>query len=62
MLRDALYGADKTHKLAAAKVLLTQTTAGRRRGWGLAVFDDESDAAQPVTITVARELIASRAA
>ena len=50
VLRDALDGADKTHKLAAAKVMLTQTTAGRRRGWGLAVFDDESDAAQPVTI------------
>ena len=34
-LLAALDGDDKTHKLQAAKVLLTQTTAGRRRGWGL---------------------------
>jgi hypothetical protein len=31
---DALSGDDKTHKLQAAKVMLTQTTNGRRRGWG----------------------------
>jgi hypothetical protein len=31
---DALSGADKTYKLLAAKIWLTQTTAGRRRGWG----------------------------
>jgi hypothetical protein len=34
VLLDALEGDDKTHKLQAAKVLLTQTTNGRRRGWG----------------------------
>ena len=29
---DALSGADKTYKFLAAKIWLTQTTAGRRRG------------------------------
>jgi hypothetical protein len=51
VLRDALRGADLTHKLQAAKTMLTQTTAGRRRGWGSgAAIADESDEAQPVTI------------
>jgi hypothetical protein len=31
---DALSGADKTHRLVAAKTILTQSTAGMRRGWG----------------------------
>ena len=31
---DALSGADKTYKFLAAKIWLTQTTAGRRRGRG----------------------------
>jgi hypothetical protein len=34
VLLDALSGADKTYRLQAAKVLLTQSTAGMRRGWG----------------------------
>ncbi len=51
VLRDALRGADLMHKLQAAKVMLTQTTAGRRRGWGSgSAVLDEPDEAQPVTI------------
>ena len=51
VLRDALRGADLTHKLQAAKTMLTQTTAGRRRGFGLgAAVLDEPGEAQPVTI------------
>lgn len=48
---DALKSDDLAHKLRAAKVILTQTTAGKRRGWGSgwAVLD-ELDEAQPVTI------------
>jgi hypothetical protein len=34
VLLDALSGADKAYRLQAAKVLLTQSTAGMRRGWG----------------------------
>ena len=51
VLRDALRGADLTHKLQAAKTMLTQTTAGRRRGFGSgSAIADEPDEAQPVTI------------
>jgi hypothetical protein len=34
VLRDALKGDDKTARLMAAKTMLTQSEAGRRRGWG----------------------------
>ena len=49
VLFDALSCADLTHKLQAAKTMLTQTTAGRRRGFGsgAAVVDEP---AAPVTI------------
>ena len=48
---DTLKGADLTHKLQAAKTMLTQTTAGRRRGWGSgSAVLDEPDEAQPVAI------------
>jgi hypothetical protein len=51
VLCDALRGADLTHKLQAAKTMLTQTTAGRRRGWGSgSAVLDEPDEAQPVAI------------
>jgi hypothetical protein len=48
---DALSGADKTHKLQAAKAILTQTTAGKRRGWGSgsAIELDGVDEAQAAT-------------
>lgn len=47
---DALSGADKTHKLQAAKAILTQTTAGKRRGWGTgSAIDLELDDPQPAT-------------
>ena len=47
---DALEGDDKTHRLQAAKVLLTQTTNGRRRGWGAgSAIDLELDEPQPAT-------------
>jgi hypothetical protein len=51
VVMDALSGADKTHKLAAAKVLLTQTTNGRRRGWGsgAAIELGGVDEAEPAT-------------
>ena len=51
VLRDAMRGADLTHKLQAAKTMLTQTTAGRRRGFGSgSAVVDEPDEAQPVAI------------
>ena len=51
VLRAALDGADETHRLQAAKTLLTQTTAGRRRGWGSgSSLLEEPDEARPVTI------------
>jgi hypothetical protein len=34
VLRDALKGPDKAKALSAAAALLTQTPAGRARGWG----------------------------
>jgi hypothetical protein len=34
IVRDALESEDKTHRLQAAKAMLTQTIAGKRRGWG----------------------------
>ena len=47
---DALEGDDKTHKLQAAKAILTQTTAGKRRGWGTgSAIDLELDDPQPAT-------------
>jgi hypothetical protein len=48
---DALSGADKTYRLQAAKVWLTQTTAGRRRGWGkgAAIELGGVDEAEPAT-------------
>ena len=47
---DALEGDDKTHRLQAAKVLLTLTTNGRRRGWGSgSSIDLELDEPQPAT-------------
>jgi hypothetical protein len=51
VVRDALSGDDKTHKLQAAKVMLTQTTAGRRRGWGAgsAIELGGVDEAEPAT-------------
>ena len=51
VLREAMRGADLTHKLQAAKTMLTQTTAGRRRGFGSgsAVLDEPGET-QPVTI------------
>jgi hypothetical protein len=50
VVRDALSGDDKTHKLQAAKVMLTQTTAGRR-GWGAgsAIELGGVDEAEPAT-------------
>jgi hypothetical protein len=48
---DALDSDDKTHKLQAAKAILTQTTAGRRRGWGTgsAIELGGVDEAEPAT-------------
>jgi hypothetical protein len=48
---DALSGADKTHRLQAAKIWLTQTIAGKRRGWGSgsAIELDGVDEAEPTT-------------
>jgi hypothetical protein len=48
---DALDSDDKTHKLQAAKVMLTQTTAGKRRGWGTgsAIGHGGVDEAEPAT-------------
>jgi hypothetical protein len=43
VLREALSGPDKTHQLQAAKTLLTQSVAGRRRGWGAALLDVEPE-------------------
>ena len=34
VVMEVLASDDKLHKLQAAKTMLTQTTAGRRRGWG----------------------------
>ena len=47
---DALDSDDKTHKLQAAKAILTQTTAGKRRGWGSgsAIELDEAQAATTI--------------
>jgi hypothetical protein len=51
VVMDALSGTDKTHKLQAAKVLLTQTTAGKRRGWGTgsAIGHGGVEEAEPTT-------------
>lgn len=49
VLREALSGPDKTHQLQAAKTLLTQTVAGRRRGWGAALID-EPEEPRPATV------------
>jgi hypothetical protein len=47
---DALESEDKTHRLQAAKAMLTQTIAGKRRGWGReGLVVDALDEAEPVT-------------
>jgi hypothetical protein len=50
VLRDALKSGDQAQRLQAAKALLTQTSAGKRRGWGrgAATFDEPEP--QPVTM------------
>jgi hypothetical protein len=51
VVMEALDSDDKLHKLQAAKTMLTQTTAGKRRGWGSgSAIGDEPVEAQPVTI------------
>jgi hypothetical protein len=49
VIRAAMRSADKTHQLAAAKVMLTQTAEGRRRGWGAALIDGEPEP-RPATV------------
>jgi hypothetical protein len=49
-LRDGLKDTDKARRLQAAVTLLTQSEAGRRRGWGRGrALRDEAEA-QPVTL------------
>jgi hypothetical protein len=48
VLLDALSGADKTYRLQAAKVLLTQSTAGMRRGWGKGAAIAEAEPATTI--------------
>jgi hypothetical protein len=49
VIRTALRSDNKEHKLAAAKVMLTQTTEGRRRGWGAALLDEREAETRPAT-------------
>ena len=51
IVRDALSSDDKGHRLQAAKAILTQTTAGKRRGWGTGSAIDLGgvDEAEPPT-------------
>jgi hypothetical protein len=51
VLRDALRGDDKARRLQAATVLLTQSEAGRKRGWGRGrALPDEAAEEQAVTL------------
>jgi hypothetical protein len=51
VVMEALASDDKLHKLQAAKAMLTQTTAGKRRGWGSgSAIGEELVEAEPVTI------------
>jgi hypothetical protein len=51
VLRDGLEDADMGRRLQAATTLLTQSAAGRRRGWGRGgTAHDEPAEAQPVTM------------
>jgi hypothetical protein len=50
VLRDALRGDDQAQRLQAAKTLLTQTSAGKRRGWGRGGATLDEPEPQPVTM------------
>jgi hypothetical protein len=51
VLRDALRGDDKARRLHAATVLLTQSEAGRRRGWGThGALPDEAPEGRAITL------------
>ena len=49
-LRDGLKDADMGRRLQAAVTLLTQSEAGRRRGWGRSGASHDEPEPQPVTM------------
>jgi hypothetical protein len=51
VLLDALKTGDQAARLLAAKVLLTQSSAGRRRGWGRGGATLDEPEPQPITMT-----------
>ena len=50
VVRDALESDDETHKLQAANMMLTQTSARKRRGWGSGTATLDEPEPQPVTV------------